>query len=59
VRGSPREWMGGWQIRQRMSLRGLCAAEVVLLHERHDACGAGWLDNMEQVQQHDHDQRDA
>jgi hypothetical protein len=42
-----------------MSLTGVCAAEVVPLPERHDACGAGWLDNMEQEQQHDHDQRDA
>jgi hypothetical protein len=42
-----------------MSLRRLYAAVVGLLHESHDHGGAGWLDNMEQVQQHDHHQRDA
>jgi hypothetical protein len=46
-------------MRQWRSLTGLYAAEVVPRHARHAACGAGWLDNMEQVQQHDYDQRDA
>ena len=43
-------------MRQRMCLMGLGAALVVPLHERHDKCGVGWLDNMEQVQQNNHHQ---
>ena|SRR5438093_9875607 len=34
-----------------MSFTGVCAAGVVPLHERHDACGAGWRDSMEEGQQ--------
>jgi hypothetical protein len=39
----------GGQMRQRLGLRGCGTALVVPLHERHDECGAGGLDNMEQV----------
>jgi len=35
------------------------AAWVVLLHERHDPCGARWLENMEDVQENDHHERDT
>jgi hypothetical protein len=29
------------------------------LHERHDPCGACWLDHMEDVQENDHHERDT
>ena len=35
------------------------AAFGVPLHERHAKGGTGWLDNMEEKQQHDYHQRDA
>jgi hypothetical protein len=49
----------GEYIRQRRCLMSLGTALVVPLQERHDECGACWLDNMEQVQQNDHHQRDT
>jgi hypothetical protein len=42
-----------------MYLLGIGAAFIVMLHEIHDECSISWLDNMEQVQQHNHDQRDS
>ena len=29
------------------------------LHERYDPCSACWLDNMEDIQENDHDERDT
>jgi hypothetical protein len=35
------------------------ATGVVLLHERHDPCGACWLENTEDVQENDHHEWDT
>jgi hypothetical protein len=41
-------------LRQRRDLMDCDAAGVVLLHERHDSCGACWLEHTEDVQENDY-----